>query len=457
MEHGDPILGDDTPLKRVLIIAYYWPPAGGPGVQRWLKFSKYLPENGWQPTLLVPDGAAYPVIDESLLNEVPEGINIERVPIFEPYDLAIRFFQGRKKTERLGSISSEEKLSLGQKLMLWARGNLLIPDPRVLWRRRARKRGMQIWKKAEANGKPFHALVTTGPPHSVHLIGLDLKRKLDMPWLADFRDLWREMDYLEDFLPTKRTKKRHEKMERAVVNAADQVSVPTPGVAHSLTHQNPTLESKFNLIHNGWDPGDMDQHDPSDRPRVTNPVRDTFHIGHFGSLFPTRNTPGLWTAIRQWNSQIPMGRKPVHLNIVGSINPNVRESIKSTLLESEWTDYGYIAHGESIEKMMTMDALLLIQNDNKTGQWAIPGKAFEYLATGLPIGVVTPMPSDLGDLTSEWGLTTTHHQDVAGCLRMLDTLFKPYAGNVEAALTYSRKTLTTKMAASLNHMTSNLN
>ena len=443
-------------LKKVLIIAYYWPPAGGPGVQRWLKFSKYLPENGWAPTLLVPEGAAYPVLDASLTEEIPEGIDVVKVPIFEPYDLAIGLFQGKKGTERLGSVSATTKRSLSQTLMLWARGNLLIPDPRILWRRRARKAGERIWQNAEAEGHPFQALVTTGPPHSVHLIGLDLKKRLNMPWLADFRDLWREMDYLEDFLPTERTKRRHAELEQAVVHHADQVTVPTPGVSGSLQLQNGALSHKFSLIHNGWDPSDIEKETAGAEKVQPEKTSDTFHLGHFGALFPTRNMPGLWQAIRQWNAQVPEGRKPIHLDLAGNINANVRASITSALNDTEWTDHGYMSHAKAIEKMMAMDALLLAQNNNQTGQWAIPGKAFEYLATGIPIAVVCPMPSDLGDLTAEWGLTAAHHDDVEGCTNMLHALFLPYTSNLQVALNFSRKTLTTKMASCLNEISDNL-
>lgn len=449
-----PNSNDANALKKVLIIAYYWPPAGGPGVQRWLKFSKYLPENGWEPTLLVPDGAAYPVLDASLADEIPSGIEVVKVPIFEPYDAAIGLFQGKKSTERLGSISSTRKRSLSQTLMLWARGNLLIPDPRILWRRRARKAGERIWKKAQAEGRPFQALVTTGPPHSVHLIGLDLKKRLGMPWLADFRDIWREMDYLEDFLPTKRTKKRHLTMEQAVVHQADHITVPAPGAQISLQHQNDAVAHKFSLIHNGWDPSDIENESPV-MQAPPEKSSGTFHLGHFGSLFPTRNIPGLWKAIRQWNEQVPEGRQPLHLDLAGNINPSVRASITSTLIDSDWTDHGYMSHGKAIEKMMAMDALLLVQNDNQTGQWAIPGKAFEYLATGIPIGVVCPMPSDIGDLTTEWGFTPTHHEDVEGCTKMLHALFAPYTSNRALALNFSRRTLTTKMANCLNDISDN--
>lgn len=453
-----PKSSNDSALKKVLIIAYYWPPAGGPGVQRWLKFSKYLPENGWQPTLLVPEGAAYPVLDSSLEADIPEGMDVIKVPIFEPYDLAISLFQGKKKTERLGSVSSNQKKPLSQTLMLWARGNVLVPDPRILWRRRARKAGLKIWKQAQAEGSPFQALVTTGPPHSVHLIGLDLKRKLGMPWLADFRDLWREMDYLEDFLPTERTKRRHTAMEQAVVQHADRITVPTPGVGLSLQNQNEARQQKIKLIHNGWDPGDI-QRVPDGNGNGAgqrSQTHERFHLGHFGSLFPTRDIPGLWTAIRRWNACIPEGRKPIHLDLVGNINAGVRASITSTLLDSDWTDHGYMAHGDAIDKMMDMDALLLVQNNNQTGQWAIPGKAFEYLATGIPIGIVCPMPSDLGDLTSEWGLTPAQHEDVEGCNSMLHALFAPYSSNLDVALKFSRKTLTTKLAHCLNSISDNL-
>ena len=455
MEAG-PKSNDGNALKRVFIIAYYWPPAGGPGVQRWLKFSKYLPENGWQPTLLVPDGAAYPVLDATLADDIPEGIEVIKVPIFEPYDLAIRLFQGKKKPERLGSLSSTTRRSLSQTIMLWARGNLLIPDPRILWRRRARKAGQKVWKQAQEEGRPFQALVTTGPPHSVHLIGLDLKQKFGMPWLADFRDLWREMDYLEDFLPTKRTKRRHATMEQTVVQHADKITVPTPGVGHSLRNQNDAVRHKFALIHNGWDPGDIQTNDAPSREDEAKKTGTAFHLGHFGSLFPTRDIPGLWTAIRRWNTQVPADRMPIHLDLVGNINPSVRASLTSSLIDSDWTDHGYMPHGDAIEKMMEMDALLLVQNNNQTGQWAIPGKAFEYLATGIPIEVVSPMPSDLGDLSKEWGFSPTHHEDVEGCSNMLNNLFEPYESKPEVAMTFSRRTLTTKMAGCLNEISDKL-
>ena len=437
-------------VKKVLVIAYYWPPAGGPGVQRWLKFSKYLPENGWQPTLLVPDGASYPVLDETLTEEVPHHLEVIKVPIFEPYEAAIKLFQGKKSAERLGSVAQSNKPSLTRFLMMWSRGNLLLPDPRVLWRRKARKKAFEVLQSAKASGTPFDAIVTTGPPHSVHLIGLDIKRKLGLPWLSDFRDLWREIDYLEDFHPTSRTRRAHATMERDVIEASDAVSYPTPGVGLSLQAvDRKPAKGKMHLIHNGWDPADLPQSDISKRNQTDS---HQFQLGHFGSLFPVRDAPGLWEAIRNWNDNVEGEQKPIHLNLVGSVNASVAASIQLHLKPEEWTDHGYVSHGKAIEMMMEMNALLLLQSNNETGERCIPGKAFEYLATGRPMAVVTPVPSDLDEIAREWKLQPTGHDDVDGATQMLKGLFTHNSERRAHIDRFSRKTLTTLLASALDTM-----
>ena len=432
--------------RRVLIIAYYWPPAGGPGVQRWLKFSKYLPDNGWAPTLLVPAGAAYPVLDPSLEKDVPEHLEVHRVPILEPYEFAMKVFSSKGGAERLGSSKSDDVgQGFAKRLMLWCRGNLLLPDPRVLWRRRAGRRALDLIRKAALDGHPFEAVVTTGPPHSIHLIGLDLKRRTGLPWLADFRDLWREMDYLEDFLPTNRTRRKHAQLERAVVAGADAITYTSPGTKASLMQNAPEVtEERFHLVYNGWDPADLANQSVEGAAGGL-PDDGVLHLGHFGSLFPTRDAPGLWRAIRHWNAGNVNGRSKVHLDLVGSISPPVRASIEALMSPEEWTDHGYVSHGAAVDMMQRMDALLLIQNDNATGQRAIPGKAFEYLAAGRPMGVIAPVPSDLADLADQWELSPCHHQDEEGATTMLEKLCNGTGTETGLAARYSRPALTTEM------------
>lgn len=433
--------------KRVLIIAYYWPPAGGPGVQRWLKFAKYLPDNGWEPTMLVPDGAAYPVLDPSLASDVPKTLDVHRIPIFEPYEAAMRMFRGRKKAERLGSVSSgRTKPGLTQRLMLWLRGNLLLPDPRVLWRRKARSAATELLRRAEAEGRPYRAVITTGPPHSVHLIGLDLKRTSGLPWISDFRDPWREMDYLKDFMPTARTHRRHLHLEGLVVESSDMLLMTSKGIRTSFS-VHPGAADKLTLIPNGWDETDVSETDPTAAP--PDPHRKSWDFGHFGSLFPIRNAPGLWKAMARWNAQ---GRLPIHLHCYGVVNPEVTAALNEHL-PGQWTDHGYVPHREAVAAMQKMDALLILQNRSESGRFAIPGKAFEYLAMGKPMAVVTPAPSDLSDLMSEWGFQTIGYDDQDEAEALLDSLYTHAGPDPGLRHAYKRSNLTRKLAQALDQLT----
>ncbi len=433
--------------RRALLVAYYWPPAGGPGVQRWLKFAKYLRHCGWDLTVIAPSGAAYPVLDPSLESDVPDDIEVHHVPIFEPYETAMKLMPS-KSSERLGSGGGQESLS--SRILRWLRGNVLLPDPRVLWRKRAVRAGKQRVRQAIEQGAPLEAIITTGPPHSVHLIGLDLKRATGLPWLADFRDLWREMDYLEDFLPTQRTRNRHESMERDVVKEADLITITSPSVRASLAiHLPEAALDKCHLIYNGWDEADVPAK-LSEPKGSSSHNPGTFRLGHFGSLFPTRNAPGLWKAIRQWNAND--SERPIHLDMVGKISPPVLDSMKAHLHTTDWTDHGYLPHQDAVRMMADMDALLLIQNDNTTGQRAIPGKAFEYLGMGKPIATMAPQPSDLHDLITEWGMSTCIHGDANAAMQMLQNLMSPSETPKELAQRYTRPTLSGEMAELLNGM-----
>nr|MBA2408145.1 glycosyl transferase family 1 [Chitinophagales bacterium] len=207
-------------FKKVLIITYYWPPSGGAGVQRWLKMSKYLPEYGWEPIIYTPENAAYPIIDHSLEKDVLPGMKILRLPIWEPYDIYKRFV-GRKKEEAVysGFLSENKPKSFTEKISIWIRGNFFIPDARCFWIRPSIQFLTQELKK-----NPVDAIISTGTPHSMHLIGKGIKENLNIPWLADFRDPWTTIDFYGQLMLTRWADAKHHRLEKDVLKTADKVT-----------------------------------------------------------------------------------------------------------------------------------------------------------------------------------------------------------------------------------------
>ncbi len=198
-------------MKKVLIITYYWPPAGGPGVQRWLKFVKYLPDFDIEPIVYIPENPTYPLLDEKLVADVPQNVTILKNKIIEPYAWASVFSKKNTKKISSGIIPNQRKQSFVQKMMLWVRGNLFIPDARVLWVKPSVK---YLSKYIQENN--IDTVITTGPPHSLHLIGLQLKEKLNVKWIADFRDPWTTIGYHKALKLTEASAKKHKDMEKKV-------------------------------------------------------------------------------------------------------------------------------------------------------------------------------------------------------------------------------------------------
>ena len=191
-------------MNRVLIISYYWPPSGGAGVQRWLKFSKYLRDFGWEPVIYTPENPESPDVDKSLLKDIPPGIEVIKKQIWEPYDAYKRFI-GQKKDEKIqaGFLSEKKRNPLFENISVWIRGNFFIPDARRFWI----KPSIRFLIKYLA-AHPVNAIVSTGPPHSMHLIALGLKKKLNIPWLADFRDPWTTIDFYHQLHLTRQADKK---------------------------------------------------------------------------------------------------------------------------------------------------------------------------------------------------------------------------------------------------------
>ncbi len=369
--------------KKALIITYYWPPAGGPGVQRWLKFVKYLPQFGIEPIVYIPENPNYPLVDESLISEVSDSLTVIKQPINEPYKLAGLFSKKSSKTISKGIISEKNKQSFIEKAMLYVRGNYFIPDARKNWVKPSVSYLLNYISENDID-----TIITTGPPHSLHLIGLQLKERLKVRWLADFRDPWTTIGYHKQLKLTKKAQQKHKTLEKQVLNTADQIIVTssvTKKEFESLT------KKPIEVITNGYD------YEPVEKIELDS----KFSIAHIGSLLSKRNPEILWKALSDLIEANEGFAKDFQLNFVGAVSQDVLNSIDNNNLSNYINNVGYISHNESIKCQKKSQILLLIEIDSEETKCIIPGKLFEYMVSNRPIIALGPKGSDIEKIIKE--------------------------------------------------------
>ncbi|EZH75941.1 glycosyl transferase family 1 [Aquimarina atlantica] len=371
-------------MVKVLIVTYYWPPAGGPGVQRWLKFVKYFRDFDIEPIVYAPKNPTYPLEDISLLSEIPEGIEVLKQPIFEPYRFAQLFSKKETKTISKGIIAGAAKQSFIQRLLLYIRGNFFIPDARKFWV----KPSITYLQKYVSEHK-INVVITTGPPHSIHLIGKELKKHTGVKWLADFRDPWTTIGYHDKLKLTKRSMQKHISMEKEVLNTADHI------VVTSFTTEKEfraiAAETPISVITNGYD-----------KESIPETVLDTtFTISHIGSLLSGRNPKNLWKALYDLTEENKAFSSAFRLQLVGAVSNDVLSSIEEAGLSDFLVLKGYVPHTEAIQIQRSSQVLLLIEIDSKDTRCIIPGKLFEYMVSTRPTIAVGPKGADVSRLIFE--------------------------------------------------------
>lgn len=433
-------------LKKVLIITYYWPPSGGAGVQRWLKFVKYLREFGWEPIVYTAENPEYPIIDASFEKDVPQGITILKQPIWEPYQLYKKLI-GQKKEERVvsGFLQEKGRKSWAQNLSLWLRGNVFIPDARRFWIKPSIK-FLNNWLESNK----VDAIVSTGPPHSMHLIAEGVHRKTNLPWLADFRDPWTNIDFADDLNMTAFAKKKNARLEKLVVNSANIITV----VSEVMQQEFQALtNNRVDIITNGFDPDDFTIDDSLI-------IEDgKFSIVHTGSLNNRRNQPALWQAIAELRNENEEFEKNCVIRLIGKNDVSIKESLQQfNLLQcTEFVDY--LPHNEIIAQQKSASVLLLsinnygeAENGFFTPKATLTGKLFEYLAASKPIVMIGPIDGQAADVVRDSGGLVFDFNAVSQIKTGLLTLFnnrnvKFDASNINQ---YSRKELTRKLSELLD-------
>ncbi len=369
--------------KKVLIVSYYWPPAGGPGVQRWLKFVKYLPEFGVEPVVFVPENANYPIVDQSLENEVREHTTVIKHKINEPYKFAKLFSKTKVDTISKGIITDDRQQSFLERSMLFIRGNFFVPDARVGWVKPATK---VLLSYIDAHN--ITTVITTGPPHSMHLIGLNLKKKLTINWLADFRDPWTTIGYHKQLKLTKHTRRKHKNLEKRVLKNADKIIVTSAVTKKEFKKLSNT---SIEVITNGFD----------NEPTETGELDEKFTLSHIGSLLSKRNPKVLWQLLSDLIHEVDGFKDDFQLNFIGYVSDNVLKLLNEYGLTKHINNAGYVNHLESIRFQKKSQLLLLIEIDSEETKCIIPGKLFEYMISHRPIIAVGPKGSDVERIITE--------------------------------------------------------
>ncbi|MDQ1097055.1 MULTISPECIES: glycosyltransferase family 4 protein [Chryseobacterium] len=375
--------------KKVLIITYYWPPAGGPGVQRWLKFAKYLPEFGWEPVIYTPENPSYPLVDESLINDVPPGIETIRTKIWEPYQLAEKLNKNNKKF-KAGQFDVGKNQSWKSRLSIWVRGNFFIPDARVFWVNPSVKFLERYLKEHQID-----VVVTSGPPHSLHLIGLGLKKKFEsLKWIADFRDPWTEISYYKHLKLTSRSDMKHRRLEREVFAKADLTLATSYSDAENFRKKG----AHALCITNGFDESDAERREKNAGKTAS---EDKFTLSYIGVLEQLRNPEVLWKVLMELVATQPDFTRNFQLKFAGKIDDRILDALLSSNLKNHITNLGYLSHDKAVEEMNHADLLLITNFPDPPSKGIIPGKIFEYLATGKQIISFGPEDADVAKILDE--------------------------------------------------------
>lgn len=417
-------------MEKVLIITYYWPPGSGAGVQRWLKFSKFLPDYGWEPVILTidPDYAVYPALDSSLEKDITSGIKVYRT---KAYDWFRIYSRDKSKVPSAGFAQNKDDSFKG-KIMRFVRGNFFIPDPRKGWNSFAFRKASSLILKEKISH-----VITTSPPHSTQLIGLKLKKKFPgIIWTADLRDPWTDIYYYDQFYPTVFSRFFDRSLEKRVLQSADRIITVGNSLKTLFSNIQPGIEEKIKVITNGFDEEDFANAE-SLKP-------DTFTISYIGTLSEAYPIEGFLKASGLFTEEY--GR--IIFRLVGKVSAGQKEKILNSGSSAEVEFIPYVSHHEAINFMMSSSLLLLIIPDHHSNKSILTGKLFEYIASGKPVLCLGPEDGDAAEIISSsvTGFTADYNDIESIKNYLIKVSNNTYKATPEAIQDYSRSTLTKKLA-----------
>ncbi|PKP23294.1 MAG: glycosyl transferase family 1 [Bacteroidetes bacterium HGW-Bacteroidetes-21] len=389
--------------KKVLIITYYWPPSGGIGVHRCLKFAKYLRQFGWEPVIYTAANAHYPYLDESNFKHIPEGITVLKKNIIEPFSFYKRF-TGKQINEPMSNPLHirGKKQNWKEKLSIWLRGNFFIPDARSLWIRPSVSYLTEYLSK-----NPVDAIISDGPPHTNTTIACRVSQKTGIPWLADFQDPWTQVDYYKLFPFTRRADNKHKRLEQDALKTAKKTTIASPTWKKDLENIG---GHNVDVIYWGYDEDDFEGAKSNKNP-------DEFVISHAGLFGFDRLPDQFFKALSELKAEYPEFSKKLRIKLAGMIDFSVLESLKQNGLNENFQNLGNLKREEALQLTLDSDLLLLPLNkaDNIMGR--VPGKLFEQLRSNNPILVLGPHGSDVQHIVESSGCGKSFNYDEKEALK----------------------------------------
>jgi len=395
-----------TTMKRFLFITYYFPPAGGPAVQRIIRIIQYMANMGWQCVVLTVKNGEYTNLDPQLQKEIPSNTKVISTDIFEPYRFYRRFI-GKKDTDKipLAVLASHSNASWKEKIANIIRANLFIPDARIGWYFYGIKAGIQAVQKYPA----IKLILSSGPPHTVHLIAKTIAKKSGLPFVADFRDPWLNIDYYHGIKRFPVTLAIDRNLEKKILSRANIITTVSPGCKNLLTDHHRNLDlSRIHIVYNGFDPAVY----PQLMPEIS---KDKFITTYVGNVPFSRYTPAFYEAIAKLKNENKISPTQFEVHFYGNIDKSVLSELKKFGIEEFLHIYNFIPHQQTILNICKSNLLLLIINNTHTNRAIVTGKLFEYLGSRHPILCIGPVDGDAAAILKETkGGACFDYEDVNG-------------------------------------------
>ena len=424
-------------MKKVLIISYYWPPSGGSGVQRWLKFAKYLPKFNWKPIIYTPENPYFDLMDNSLIAEIPNEVEVIKTKIWEPYYLKDKIFGKSKNSQTSGLINNT--FTFKNYFFNWIRGNFFVPDPKIFWVKKSVKFLLKY-----INKNNIEYIVSTGPPHSMHLIALALKKKnKNLKWIADFRDPWSKLDLLDNFHLSYFAKNKNKLLEKNVLFNANLILTVSEKWKDDFKKLG---TNNVKVITNGYDDSDFTNY-------TSKIPKEKFVIGHYGLINHLRNPKNFWKALDEICLENKDFSKKLEIHLSGNIDKNIIKEINNySAINSKVKILGYLSHKEVIDAYTNTSLLLVLLFNSKSGLGNHPAKLFECIACKKQFFVFGPENSDTQKLLNKTkiGEYLLYSDNIENIKEKIIKAYNNQSVNYKFSNDFSREKLTLNLADTLN-------